>query len=243
MEKDKSESASAPVIIHHDAHMIAINKPPGLMVHRSSMATGVDTFALQIVRDLIGQFVYPVHRLDRPTSGVLLFALDRETAAALGTQFTQREVGKTYHAIVRGHLEPRGQIDYPLARDENAEKKSAVTHWSVIDHGELDSPVGRYATARYTLVSLSPQTGRRRQLRRHCAHIRHPIIGDTSHGDGHHNRFFRENLGISGLHLLARRLTVTHPATGQPLTLQAPWPDHFKKAATILGWSARESDD
>ncbi len=232
-----------PTVLYHDEYLFAMNKPEGLMVHRSSMSRGVGEFALQMARSMAGQFVYPVHRLDRPTSGVLVFALSPEVAGSLGQQFTERRVQKTYHAIVRGHLEAQGVIDYPLARDETTEKKEAITRWESIAQAEIHQAVGRYESARYSLISLKPETGRRRQLRRHCAHIRHPIIGDTSHGDGRHNRFFRDELGISGLLLLARRLRFNHPHSGAVLTLEAPWPERFNQAAEILGWSPIETGD
>ena len=225
-----------PRVLFRDEHIIAIDKPAGLLVHRSSIAPDATEFALQIVRAIAGRQVYPIHRLDRPTSGVLLFALDRESAGHLGGQFTRREVQKTYRAIVRGHPADEGVIDYPLAREKGEEKKGAVTRWKCIAQGEVDAPVSRYQTARYSLLELYPETGRRRQLRRHCAHIRHPIIGDTSHGDRHHNRFYRETLGLGGLFLFAQRLGFAHPVSGDPVVIEAETPRTFGAVEEMMDW-------
>src|SRR5690606_16128057 len=172
---------------------------------------------------LVGTRVYPVHRLDRATHGVLVFALDEAAARRLGLAFMRGEVQKQYLAIVRGHTPPSGIIDAPL-RDEDdrlAPARDAVTHYHTLSTIELPIAVGRYATARYSSVALEPKTGRTHQLRRHLAHLRHPVVGDVRHGDGRHNRLFRERFGLHRLLLFARRLRFVHPFDGRALELAA----------------------
>ena len=219
-------------ILYQDDHIIAIDKPVGLLVHRSMVAKHETEFAVQLLRDQIGQYVYPVHRLDRPTSGVLLFALSSSVAAALTAQFTQRQVTKEYNAIVRGHLASSYAIDYPLAEitdkytDAKATKdkppQNAFTQLSCVQRYQIPLPAGRYQSARFSLVSLLPTTGRKHQLRRHMAHIRHPIIGDTTHGDGKQNKFLRHHFNFASLALTCTSMTVNHPVDGLALTFSAP---------------------
>jgi tRNA pseudouridine65 synthase len=230
-------------ILYQDEHLVAINKPSGLLVHRSPIDAGETRFAIQLTRDQIGQRVYPAHRLDKPTSGVLLFALDSAGAGLLGEQFRHRSVGKTYLAVVRGYVDEHGHIDHALreqvdkvagaAADSQplAEAKEAVTDYRCLLRTELPFPVGRYPTTRYSLLELSPKTGRKHQLRRHMKHISHPIVGDTTHGNGQHNQFFREHFACHRLLLHARSLQVTHPHTGERLTIYAPLPEDFTLAA------------
>lgn len=224
-------------VLYHDETMVAVDKPSGLLVHRSWLAREATEFALQRVRDQIGQRVYPVHRLDRPTSGILLFAKDSETARILTEQFTQRQISKHYHAIVRGYLGD-GELDYPLREeldkiadaqaDQNKEPQTAVTRYRCLQQIELPFAVStKHQTSRYSLMQLEPFTGRKHQLRRHLSHLRHPIIGDTNHGDGRHNRFFREHFGLNRLLLAATRLHFLHPHSKEPVTIEQPVPAEF----------------
>jgi tRNA pseudouridine65 synthase len=215
---------------------VVIDKPPGLLVHRSAIAADVSDNALHVLSAQLGRPVYPAHRLDRPTSGVLVFALDPETLRQVNAQFADHQVQKSYVAIVRGYIEEDGRLEYALSGRDTDKKKSAVTTWQRLATAELPSAVGRYSTARYSLVELSPTTGRWHQLRRHCAHLRHPIIGDTSHGDGAHNRFFKGDLDVNGLLLLAQSLTLEHPVSAAPLTFVAPLESRFLAAFNALGW-------
>jgi tRNA pseudouridine65 synthase len=224
-------------ILYRDEHLVAINKPSGLLVHRSLIDRHETQFAIQMTRDQIGQRVYPAHRLDKPTSGVLLFALDSDTARLLTQQFTAGQVQKTYLAVVRGYTDETGIIDYPLKEeldkiaDANADQdkpaQAAVTHYRRLATTELPYPVGRYPSARYSLLELQPKTGRKHQLRRHLKHIFHPIVGDTTHGDGKHNALFRQQFACHRLLLHASRLGLTHPYSQQALTLTAPVPSDF----------------
>ena len=230
-------------ILYHDAHLVAINKPSGLLVHRSLIDRYETRFAIQLTRDQIGQKVYPVHRLDKPTSGVLLFALDSDTARLLMEQFTAGLVQKTYLAVVRGHTAESGIIDYPLKEeldkiadadaDQDKPAQEAVTHYRRLAMTELPYPVGRYATARYSLLELQPKTGRKHQLRRHLKHIFHPIVGDTSHGDGKHNALFREQFACHRLLLHAASLHLQHPHKLSDLRIDAALPADFPLLANL----------
>ena len=233
-------------IIYQDEFMVAINKPAGLLVHKSYLARKEKFFAMTMLRDQIGQYVYPIHRLDRPTSGVLLFALSSEIARILSEQFSERGVEKGYLAMVRGHLHGRDTLDYPLKEeldkiaDKNAqqdkEPQTAITSWKSLLHGEFDAPIGKYEKARFSLVALKPQTGRKHQLRRHLAHLRHPIMGDTTHGDGKQNKYFKAHLGEQRLMLHAAQLNLLHPVTNQVVKLTAAIPDSFACICEKVGW-------
>ncbi|HHJ81004.1 MAG TPA: tRNA pseudouridine(65) synthase TruC [Candidatus Tenderia electrophaga] len=236
-------------ILYQDEHLVAVNKPSGLLVHRSMIDKHETRFALQLVRNQIGQRVYPVHRLDKPTSGVLLFALDSETARLLGQQFTDDKVHKQYLAVVRGYSAEYEVIDYPLKRvldkmtdvqaDQDKQAQAAVTEYVRLATAELAHPVGPYQTARYSLLQLMPKTGRKHQLRRHMKHIFHPIVGDTSHGDGRHNQFFRQQFECQRLLLAATAMSFQHPHTAVKVELRASLDAVFEKIINELGW--RES--
>jgi tRNA pseudouridine65 synthase len=216
-------------IIYQDEYLVAINKPSGLLVHRSMLDKHETQFAVQLLRDQIGQHVFPVHRLDRPTSGVMVFALSADIARTLGEQFAAQLIEKTYLAIVRGHITDEGKIDYALKEklDKIADKmvkqdksaQHAVTFFKLLDKFELPFAVSKYASARYSLVQLTPKTGRKHQLRRHLAHINHPIVGDVAHGDGKHNSFVRQQFHFHQLALTCKSMLITHPVSENPLYL------------------------
>lgn len=230
-------------ILYQDEYLVAINKPSGLLVHRSWLDTHATEFAVQKLRDQIGQHVYPVHRLDRPTSGVLLFVLDKDSARHLMQQFMEQTTEKHYLAVVRGHL-GEGVLDYPLKYqyDKIADKNSdttkppqdAVTEYSCLSTTELPIAVGPYSASRYSLMKLVPKTGRKHQLRRHLKHLRHPIVGDTSHGDGKHNTMFRDNFDINRLLLHAAYLSVIHPKTLQRVEINAPLTSEFARVLSDI---------
>jgi len=233
-------------IIYQDDYMVAINKPAGLLVHKSYLARKETFFAMTMLRDQIGQYVYPIHRLDRPTSGVLLFALSSEMARTLSEIFSERKVTKGYLAMVRGHLLGNDTLDYPLKEelDKIADKKasqdkepqSAVTQWHHLLSGAFNEPIGKYEQARFSLIALKPLTGRKHQLRRHLAHLRHPIMGDTTHGDGKQNKYFKAHLGEQRLMLHASQLCFEHPISIQALELNAPLPHSFTDICRQVGW-------
>jgi tRNA pseudouridine65 synthase len=233
-------------ILYQDEYLIALNKPSGLLVHKSPIDKHETRFALQIVRDQIGQYVYPVHRLDKPTSGVLLFALQPEIAAILSGMFVQNKISKSYIAVVRGYTKENGMVDHPLKQmlDTKEQKKagitkeaqSAQTFYKRLATVELPYSVSRYPTTRYSLVYLEPKTGRKHQLRRHMKHLSHHIIGDTKHGRGEHNKFFREKFDVHRLLLHADRMHFEHPVTKEKLEITAPLDETFEKLLEIFGW-------
>lgn len=237
-------------ILYRDDTLVAIHKPSGLLVHRSIIDAHEERFAVQMLRDQIGQQVHPVHRLDKGTSGVLLFALDRDTAALVGRAFERQDVTKTYVAVVRGHPAEEGVIDRPLVRQfddlehrpEHGESaaQAALTRFRRLAVTELPYRVDRYPTSRYALLELKPETGRRHQLRRHLKHLSHPIIGDATYGKGRHNRLFATLFGTPRLLLACTRLQLAHPHAGKMLDLRAPLADDFAAVIKGVGWTAVE---
>ncbi|MBO9616399.1 MAG: pseudouridylate synthase [Dyadobacter sp.] len=220
-------------ILYRCEHLVAINKPNGLLVHRSPIASDADVFAVQLLRDQLGRKVYPVHRLDRKTSGVLLFALDEAINSEMQRKFMDGEINKTYHAIVRGYTPDTGTIDYPLKRDDGV-TQDAVTYFETLMRSEVPFAIGKHATSRYSLVKLNPDTGRMHQLRKHMAHILHPIIGDRPHGCNKQNRFFKEHLDMMQMMLHAVELDFMHPLTTERVTIQAPFPVEFSRMRQVL---------
>ena len=239
-------------IIYQDEWLVAVNKPSGWLVHRSWLDRHEKVVVMQTVRDQIGQHVFTVHRLDRPTSGVLLMGLSSEVGRLLSQQFEQHQIQKRYHAVVRGWLQNEAVLDYPLVEelDKIADKFSdqdkgpqpAVTHYRGMATVEMPVAVGRYPTARYSLVELEPETGRKHQLRRHLSHLRHPIIGDSKHGDLRQNRGAAEHFGCQRLMLHASQLSLNHPMTGEPLTLKAGLDDTWMHMLTEFGWRGQLPD-
>ena len=224
-------------ILYFDDDYIAIDKPAGLLVHRSSLDRQATEFALQILRDQIGRPVSPCHRLDRPTSGILLFALHEAALRHAQVAFASQQVSKVYLAVVRGWVEGSGVIDYPLRNEEKRDKvQDALTEYCSLKQSTVDVPVGHYPTARVSLVELRPKTGRTHQLRRHMAHLRHPILGDTRHGDGAQNNFLRRHCGRQMLMLRAVRLTVPALHKGDvSLDVRADANPDFEDVVTKLG--------
>lgn len=230
-------------ILYQDEHLVAINKPSGLLVHRSAIDKRETRFAMQIVRDQVGQHVYTVHRLDRPTSGVLLMGLSKTIAQRIGAIMEARKVSKQYLAICRGHLAESGHVDYPLTEkldkiaDRNASKvpeaKEAETSFTRLDIATLDTEINKFPTSRFSLVRLFPKHGRKHQIRRHLSHLRHPIIGDINYGDNKYNNYFRQHAEHSRLALHAECLELPHPVTGELLSIKAPLDQSFINMAQV----------
>ncbi|WP_293298649.1 pseudouridine synthase [Pedobacter sp. UBA4863] len=222
-------------IIYKDEHLIAINKPHGLLVHRSKIANDANEFALQMLRDQVGRHVNPTHRLDRKTGGVLLFAFDKETEIAMQKQFQESLVVKSYLAIVRGYAPLAMEIDYPLAK-ENGTLQDAKTNFVTLQQSEIPLAIGKHPTSRYSLVKANPKTGRMHQLRKHFAHIFHPIIGDRPHGCNKQNRYFKEHLQMNTMLLHALDLSFTHPVSQQPVKIEATIQSEFKRMMELMGF-------
>ncbi|MVZ65823.1 pseudouridylate synthase [Sphingobacterium sp. DK4209] len=220
-------------ILYEDQDLIAINKPHGLLVHRSSIAADTSEFALQILRDQIGRMVRPAHRLDRKTAGVLLFSLNKEMDSLIQQAFANNRIEKEYLAVLRGFSQLKETIDYPLKK-ENGAIQEAVTHFETIKHAEIDLPFGKHATSRYSLIKANPQTGRMHQLRRHFAHILHPIIGDRPHGCNKQNKLWKETFEHDTMLLHASSIKFTQPKTGELVEIRANLQPEFERALTIL---------
>ena len=227
-------------VLHADAWLAIVDKPAGLMVHDSALARGESDFAADRLRAQFGKPIFLVHRLDRATSGCLLLAFDRATASELGKAMMARDgadttVEKNYLAVCRGWPDERFVVDHPLDGGPGKPvKKPAITRFVRLATTELDMPSAGFATSRYALVRAQPQTGRFRQIRRHLKHISHHLIGDSSHGDGRHNRAFRM-LGVHRMLLHARRLAFTHPVTGARVDVAAPFDAEFERALRLFG--------
>lgn len=220
-------------ILYQDDDLIAINKPHGLLVHRSSIAADTSEFALQLLRDQIQQTVYPAHRLDRKTGGILLFTKNKEMDSLTQQLFADKSMIKTYWAIVRGYTNDEGIIDYPL-RKESGSLQEAVTRYRTLARAEIDLPFGKHATSRYALVEVNPQTGRMHQIRKHFAHIFHPILADRPHGCNKQNKLWKERFDMDTMMLHARRLSFIHPRTKREVNIEAPLLAEFERVQQIL---------
>lgn len=229
-------------ILYRDEYLVVIHKPPNLLMHRSPISRD-RVFVLQTLRDQLGQRVFPIHRLDRATSGVLAFGLDSDSAQAVAAQFEDRTVTKAYRALARGWVDDSGIIDHPVSDEEgNGRPKPALTHYRCLQRTELPYAVDRYPTSRYSLVEVVPMTGRRQQIRKHFKHISHHLIGDTTHGNGKHNRFFRQQYGIHRLMLTSQRLCLDHPVSGETLCLDALEEPEWEYLFAAFGWNTEASE-
>ncbi|HET8860481.1 pseudouridine synthase [Marivirga sp.] len=222
-------------IIYQDEYLVAINKPHGLLVHRTKIATEKDVFALQLLRDQLGQRVYPVHRIDRKTSGVLLFALDEENNSKTTALFRDQQLEKTYLAIVRGFTDSEGTIDYALKK-ENGQLQESVTHYKTLAQTEIPVPLGKFNTSRYSLLEVKPETGRMHQIRKHLAHIDHPIIADRPHGCNKQNKLFKENWQMDSMLLHAKELQFKHPVREENLNIKANISTEFERTLSFLNF-------
>ncbi|MCB0761915.1 MAG: pseudouridylate synthase [Flavobacteriales bacterium] len=228
------------ILLDH-GRIIAVNKPHGLLVHRSSIARDAEEFALQMVRDMVGAKVFPVHRLDRKTSGVLLFARDAEMQSILNELFQSRGMSKEYLAIVRGYMHDEVLVDYPL-QNERGNAQEAVTQIYPLAHAEIPLPSGHHTTSRYSLVKCVPHTGRMHQIRRHLAHLRHPILGDRPHGCNKQNRIWKAAYSMETMMLHAYRLRF-HLPNGEPMTIEARPSQEFDRVSNILGINTLKQHD
>ncbi|EHK6024222.1 tRNA pseudouridine(65) synthase TruC [Vibrio parahaemolyticus] len=249
MSEQETSQTVTPVeleIVYQDEYFVAVNKPAGMLVHRSWLDKHETQFVMQTLRDQIGQHVFPLHRLDRPTSGVLVFALSSEVASQVMPMFAEHKMEKTYHAIVRGWIEEEGVLDYALKVEldkiadkfasQEKEAQEAVTAYKPLANVEVPYPTGKFPTTRYCLMEMKPKTGRKHQLRRHMAHLRHPIVGDTSHGDGKHNKLFRNEFDSHRLLLHASELRFVHPFTNEELVMKASIDDTWQQLFTRFEW-------
>ena len=221
-------------VLHRDEWLAIVDKPAGLMVHDSALARGETDFAADRLRVQFGKPVFLVHRLDRATSGCLLLAFDRDTASQLGRILLSGGMEKHYLAVCRGWPDVEFVVDHPLdGGPGKPRKKPAITRFTRLATCELHLPSAGFATSRYAMLRARPDTGRFRQIRRHLKHVSHHLLGDSSHGDGRHNRTFR-TLGIHRMLLHAQRLSFVHPLTGNMIDIQAPVDAEFAKALALF---------
>ena len=218
-EQHKIVKSEVP-IIYQDEYLVAVNKPAGILVHRSTMSSD-RTALLQKLSKQLGVKVNPIHRLDRPTSGIVLFGIQQQATSDLFKLFRERDVKKSYLALVRGFTPDHKVIDYPLRNvEKNNQLQDAVSEYRTLAQIELPIAVGPYETSRYSLIKVDIQTGRMHQIRRHLKHDNHPIIGDTKYGDTQHNYSFRDNFHCHRLLLMAYNLEFQHPVTKELLELK-----------------------
>lgn len=214
-------------IIYQDEHYIFIDKPSGYHVHQPENPEWAEDPAkvcLQILRNQVGKYLYPLHRLDAATSGILGFGLSKEATKLFQKLQEDKLLEKRYFALVRGYLPTEGIINSPLKSDSSELLLEAETLFTKCSQFEIPEPVGkRFQTSRYSTAWIQITTGRYHQIRRHMKHIGHPLVGDTKHGDGRHNLYFREKLKLNGMFLRATHLNFTHPLTGNSVTLSLPW--------------------
>jgi tRNA pseudouridine65 synthase len=231
-------------ILFEDEQLVVIDKPAGLLVHRTQQAYGEEENALIQLRDQLGTWVAPVHRLDRATSGCLLFAKNEQILPQLQSLFMERDIHKTYLCVVRGiPAEKEALIDHPLTSERSGKLQEAQSRYTVL--AETEQPfdtTGRYPTSRYSLLEVELHTGRTHQIRRHLAHIRHYILGDRKHGDNKQNSYFETHFGLQNLLLHSWKLGFTHPLTEASLQLTCPPPPHFQAITEKLGWVNADFD-
>jgi len=220
-------------ILYQDEYIVAINKPRDLLVHKSFIASDIQEYAIQILRDQIGQYVYPVHRLDRKTSGVLLFALNKEILKQLNDDFATRKVEKKYIAIVRGFTLEEETIDYALTND-SGQTQEAKTYYKTLQQVEVDVPFGKHPTSRYSLVEAYPETGRQHQLRKHFKHIFHPILGSRPHGCNKQNKLWLDQFALTAMLLHALELRFEHPITHKNIHLRATIDEQYTAYNKVL---------
>lgn len=235
---------------------MALYKPAGWLVHRTGLDAGETRFVVQALRDQIGRHVYPVHRLDKGTCGVLVMGLHPAAARALADAFARHAVRKQYLALVRGWAPLQVEVNHPLRPDDAPQDAPAQpAHTTITRLARLELPQAsdaRFANTRASLVLAQPTTGRRHQIRRHLKHLAHPIIGDATHGKGPLNRWWAQQLGLQRLWLHAWRLSLPHPVSGQAITIDSglrwrmaahegetapPWGDWQARVLT-LPWQA-----
>lgn len=237
MNTSTQPSISSIDIIYEDELMVVVNKPNNFLIHQSHYARNIqEPTLLDFLHTQLNTKLYPVHRLDRKTSGILLLLKDKSAVADFQALFTSNAITKTYYAITRGFAPPTGSIDFPVKNDDTGVYKEALTHYQTINNIVLDIPVHPYSTSRYSLVQLTPKTGRMHQLRKHLNKVSHPIVGDYKYGDRFHNRMFEREFNCHYLFLHAYRLQFKHPLTGLEHTFTAPFPKDWEMLFKRFNW-------
>lgn len=231
-------------ILRQTPEFVAIHKPPGFHVHQPEdprHRADREFICLNNLRNQLDTYLYPVHRLDVGTEGVLLFALTKEAATGLGNQFKNRLIKKTYFAIARGWANDQGSVDVSLDLDSTGVSVEAYTSYRTHQRVEMPYPIGkRFTSARYSLVEAHPETGRYHQIRRHLARLAHPLVGDNEHGDSHHNKYFRTVLEEPGLWLISKVVEFHNPVTGEPVRIETVWTPRWLRIFNRLGFTVPE---
>ncbi|PKR79815.1 pseudouridylate synthase [Brumimicrobium salinarum] len=220
-------------VIYEDDFLVVINKPAGLLVHRTKIAKDAKVFAMQKLRDQVGYEVTPIHRLDRKTSGVLLFAKQKDFVAPFQLMLQSIQTQKRYLAIVRGFFPEKIIVNHPLMK-ENGKIQEAITQFRLIQKVEIPLASGKFETSRYSLIEAFPQTGRMHQIRKHLNHLRHPIIGDRPHGCNKQNALFLKTFGLTQMLLHSTSISFAHPFYGSHIKISANLPNHFKEIHAAL---------
>jgi tRNA pseudouridine65 synthase len=220
-------------ILYQDDYFVAINKPHGLLVHRTRIAADAEEFALQILKQQLNRYVYPIHRLDRKTSGVLLFAFNKETTTNLQAQLQSKATQKQYLALVRGFFPDEVIADRPLTNDRG-KTQEAYTRFECLRHIEIPVPFRMFDTSRYSLIKAYPKTGRMHQIRKHCYQLRHPIIGDRPHGCNKQNKLFKEKWQLTSMLLHAQSIHLKRTDTNENITITAPLSAEFNRMLAIF---------
>lgn len=229
-------------IVFEDDYIIAVNKPNNFLIHHSHYARNIEEITLlELLEQQTNKTFYPIHRLDRKTSGIILLAKQKEFVAVFQELFNTNAIHKTYYAIVRGFSPETGKIDTPVKNDDSNVYKDALTNYNTINNIELDIPVTPYDKSRYSLIKLLPETGRMHQLRIHMNKVNHPIVGDYKYGDRFHNRMFETQFGCNYLFLHAYKIEFTHPLTSQPLVLIAQFPLDWLLVFNVFNWKIDEN--
>ena len=224
-------------VLYEDQWIIAVHKPGNLLIHNSYYARNIQELTLmELVQEQMETSLYPVHRLDRKTSGVLILAKQKEYVREFQQLFTENAIQKTYFGIVRGLVQETKLINSPVKNEETQLYKEAETHCKGLHHIELDIPVHPYNTSRYSLVKLEPKTGRMHQLRIHMNKISHPLVGDTKYGDRFHNRMFEKEFNCNDLLLHAHSIEFKHPMLNEIKQITAKFPAVWKRLFTAFRW-------
>ncbi|MCI4669365.1 MAG: pseudouridine synthase [Bacteroidia bacterium] len=225
-------------ILYLDEHIVAVNKPAGMIVHRNEYTQEEFENLLNLLSRQLKAYLYPVHRLDRATAGVMVFALSKEVSNGLMKGFSEKKISKEYLCIVRGLAEEQAIITRELRKKPTNKFQKAETHFWTLAQKELPISLGEFPTVRYSLLRVLPLTGRRHQIRRHLSYEHHPILGDKKHGHSTHNKLWLEELKLPGLMLQAHKLAFEHPINGEKIKLQASIAPHIQDAIQYMGWES-----
>ncbi|MDX6745934.1 pseudouridine synthase [Polaribacter sp. PL03] len=225
-------------VVFEDEYLLCVSKPNNMLVHHAHHSRNVadETSLLQLIQEEKGIKAYPIHRLDRKTSGIILLAKDTSYVSKFQELFTNNEIEKTYYGVVRGFSPEAKTIDSPVkGRDANVHKE-ALTYLKTLAQVTLDVPVKPYDSSRYSLVEMKPKTGRMHQLRVHTNKISHPLIGDAKYGDKNHDVMFDENFGWKNMFLHAGKLEFKHPFSEEELVLKANFPEDWISLFKEFSW-------